>query len=117
MGIQVDIRGYKICLCFGPTQEITKSDCIRLRLISNKLLPADQLADGLVVSAVAAVQTVVVDWTTGGGVVRCHCKTETMKAQQSFQSNHMASIKVMLYVKNGLVPHAFAPKNAFKLNK
>ena len=78
------------------------------------LLPADQLADGLVVSAVAAVQTVVVDWTTGGGVVRCHCKTETMKAQQSFQGNHMASIKVMLYVKNGLVPHAFAPKNCFE---
>ena len=47
-------------------------------------LPADQLADGLVVSAVASVQTVVVDWTTGGRVVRCHCKTETMKAQQSF---------------------------------
>ena len=50
------------------------------------LLPADQLADGLVVSAVAPVQTVVVDWTTGGGVVRCHCKTETMKAQHRFKA-------------------------------
>ena len=78
------------------------------------LLPADQLADGLVVSAVAAVQTVVVDWTTGGGVVRCHCKTETMKAQQSFQGNHMASIKVMIYLKNGLVPQTFAQKNCFE---
>ena len=57
------------------------------------LLPADQLADGLVVSAVAPVQTVVVDWTTGGRVVRCYCKTETMKAKQSFQSNHMDSSK------------------------
>ena len=49
-------------------------------------LPADQLADGLVVSAVAAVQTVVVDWTTGGRVVRCHCKTETMKEQHRFKA-------------------------------
>ena len=61
-------------------------------------LPADQLADGLVVSAVASVQTVVVDWTTGGRVVRCHCKTETMKAQQSFQGNPMASVIIEIEI-------------------
>jgi len=60
-----------------PVEGVVIFECERLLILTPLAgeslgAPADQLADGLVVSAVAAVQTVVVDWTTGGGVVRCH---------------------------------------------
>ena len=80
MGIQVDIRGHKICLCCGNLD--APADCPIRRLllyqVSFEKIPADELPDGLVVSTGATVETVVVNRAAGRRVIWRHWNNHTM---------------------------------------
>ena len=89
MGIQVDIRGHKICLCRQRAATCTHTaDCpIRSCLLLYHQVsfdyevykPADQLPDGLVVGAGTPVEAVVVNWTPSSRVIWRHWNNHTLE--------------------------------------